>query len=134
MWLLSEERSRRFWVDACRAQSKESGGGDLNRDGSKSLTADHRNTLCAWAAGKPTIKALYIFGSYATGKARAQSDLDVALEFIEDLDEPDAELICNRDSWRQELTALTGICVKDIYKSTDSVVVDGPKLPIFLRY
>ena len=52
--------------------------------------------LAKWAVGKPTIKALYVFGSYARGQARPDSDLDLAFEFI-NVDAPLSELIEKAD-------------------------------------
>jgi predicted nucleotidyltransferase len=86
--------------------------------------------LHKWAASKPTIKALYIFGSYARGDARIDSDLDLAFEFA-DVDEADAELICNARVWKAELTTLTGIIVKDLYLSTAQPVTSGPTVCVF---
>ena len=80
-----------------------------------------REALRTWAASKPTIKALYVFGSYARGKAHQDSDLDLAFEFA-DVDEADAELICKAAAWKAELSLLTGITVKDLYHSTAAPV------------
>jgi predicted nucleotidyltransferase len=77
-----------------------------------------RKTLAKWAESKPTIKTLYVFGSYATGRAHQGSDLDLAFEFV-DVDDPLAELISNAASWKTELTGLTGIPVKDVYLNSD---------------
>jgi predicted nucleotidyltransferase len=87
--------------------------------------------LAKWAAGKPTIKALYAFGSYARGEAGPDSDLDLAFDFI-DVDDPLSELIEKAAAWKAELNRLTGIVVKDVRLSTD-VVAQGPKLLIFSR-
>ncbi len=86
------------------------------------LDADLRSKLAKWAASKPTIKGLYVFGSYAKGEARADSDLDLAFEFVDGLDDPLAELIENAAAWKAELTALAGITVKDLYLHSDEVV------------
>jgi len=80
-----------------------------------------RNTLATWAASKPTIKALYVFGSYARGEARPDSDLDLAFEFT-GVDEDEAELITNSAPWKAELTRLTGIAIKDVYLRTSDPV------------
>jgi predicted nucleotidyltransferase len=77
-----------------------------------------REILTTWAANKPTIKSLYVFGSYAIGTNHPGSDLDLAFEMI-DVDSPLAELITNAAAWKAELTQLTGILVKDLYLSTD---------------
>jgi predicted nucleotidyltransferase/uncharacterized protein YodC (DUF2158 family) len=86
--------------------------------------------LRAWAASKPTVKALYVFGSYARGEALSASDLDIALEF-QNVDEDDAELICNRAAWKAELTQITGITVKDIYHVAAKPVTSGPRVQVF---
>jgi predicted nucleotidyltransferase len=91
-----------------------------------------RRALERWAASKPTIKALYIFGSYARGEARPGSDLDLAFEFTA-VDEADAELICNSKAWKTELTCLTGITVKDLYHSTAATERHGPTVRVFGR-
>lgn len=75
--------------------------------------------LVAWAAGKPTIKALYVFGSYAKGTAHSTSDLDLAFEFA-GVDDPLSELIENAAAWKAEVSLLTGLVVKDFYLSTDA--------------
>jgi predicted nucleotidyltransferase len=62
-----------------------------------------REVLALWASTKPTIRALYVFGSYAAGTAHAGSDLDLAFDFT-GIDEADAELITNAASWKAELT------------------------------
>jgi predicted nucleotidyltransferase len=88
--------------------------------------------LARWAASKPSIKALCIFGSYARGEARPDSDLDIALDFT-GVGQADAELITNRAAWKAELTRLTGTPVNDIYHCADSVVRDGPTVIVFMR-
>jgi predicted nucleotidyltransferase len=89
-----------------------------------------REALRRWAATKPTIKALYVFGSYARGEARPGSDLDLAFEFT-GVDEADAELICNAKAWKAELILLTGIAVKDLYHSTAAPARNGPTVQVF---
>jgi predicted nucleotidyltransferase len=87
--------------------------------------------LAKWAQAKPTIKTLYVFGSYAEGTARRDSDLDLAFDFM-NVDEPLSELIENAADWKAELSRLTGIVVKDVYLVTDAVS-RGPKVLIFRR-
>jgi predicted nucleotidyltransferase len=87
--------------------------------------------LAKWAVGKPTIKALYVFGSYARGQARPDSDLDLAFEFI-NVDAPLSELIEKAESWKAELCQLTGVVVKDVRLITDPVA-QGTKVLIFGR-
>ena len=93
---------------------------------------DLRAKLQGWAASKSTIKALYVFRSYARGTAQPDSDLDLAFEFT-GVHEPDAELICNAKAWKTELTRLTGIMVKDLYHSTDAPVRKGVAVLAFSR-
>ena len=96
------------------------------------MNDDLRGKLQNWAATKPTIKALYVFGSYARGAAQPGSDLDLAFEFT-GVDEADAELICNAKAWKTELTRLTGITVKDLYHSTAAPVRKGAVVLVFNR-
>ena len=88
--------------------------------------------LVTWAASKPTVKALYVFGSYARGEARPESDLDLAFEFA-GVDNDDAELIENASAWKAELTELTGIPVRHLYHSTAAPVRNGPSVLVFRR-
>ena len=90
-----------------------------------------REALAQWAASKPTIGALYVFGSYAAGTANAGSDLDLAFDFV-GVDESLAELIVNALPWKAELTHLTGLVVKDLYLSTDPVA-KGPRELVLSR-
>ena len=90
-----------------------------------------REILAQWAAAQPTVKTLYVFGSYARGDAHAGSDLDLAFDFT-DPTEALSELIENAAAWKAELTQLTGITVKDLYLSTDSPA-QGPRLEVFRR-
>jgi predicted nucleotidyltransferase len=89
-----------------------------------------REALQRWVAKKPTIKALYVFGSYARNEARPDSDLDIAFDFTI-VDEADAELICNAKMWKAELTKTTGVTVKDLYHYVDAVVQSGPTVRVF---
>ena len=82
-----------------------------------------------WAAAKPVICALYVFGSYARGEARPDSDLDIAI----DVNGDDVELIENRRFWKAELTQLTGIEVKDIYRSNAAPVLRSTIVLIYRR-
>jgi predicted nucleotidyltransferase len=85
--------------------------------------------LANWAETKPTIKALYVFGSYARGEARPGSDLDLAV----DVDNDDAELISKNAEWRAELARLTELRIDTIYHSTAAPVTRGPGVLVYRR-
>ena len=85
--------------------------------------------LRAWAATKPIIRALFVFGSYARGEATPESDLDLAV----DVDGDDVELIGNNRAWRSELAHLTGLEIGPFYHVTAHPVASGPKVLIFRR-
>ena len=91
-----------------------------------------RSTLAGWAESKATIRALYVFGSRASGTARPDSDLDLAFAFIAAVDNDLAELIQNAGAWKGELSNLTGLRVKDVYLSSDQVV-GSERVPVFCR-
>lgn len=68
--------------------------------------------LSAWAAGKPTIRRLWVFGSRARGDHRSDSDLDVAF-LIDRLPEHERQHFIDhvRPAWREELAALVNLSV-----------------------
>ena len=88
-----------------------------------------RDIVSQWAAAKPTIRAVYVFGSYARGEATPESDLDLAV----DVADGDAELICNSRAWRAELAKLTGLEIGPFYHLTATPVASGPKVLVFSR-
>jgi predicted nucleotidyltransferase len=90
-----------------------------------------REALCAWAQRTRPVAALYVFGSYARGEATETSDLDIALELAPDDREADSELIERAWAWKSELTAETGIRVRDIYLASAPCTAD--KVLIFRR-
>ncbi len=65
---------------------------------------------------------MYAFGSRAKGTNRPGSDLDLAFEFVPEIDCALAELIENRARWGSELTTLLGVRVKDLYLLSDESV------------
>jgi predicted nucleotidyltransferase len=85
--------------------------------------------LSQWAATKPTIRALYVFGSYARGEATRESDLDLAVDVADD----DVDLVCNSRAWRAELAELTGLEVGPFYHVTAKPVASGLKVLVFSR-
>ncbi len=68
--------------------------------------------------------------SAAPRAVKPTSDLDLAVEFF-DVDEADAELICNARAWKAELTRLTSITVKDLYHRTAEPVANGAVMRVF---
>ena len=101
------------------------------RHGSMLSSRIRSSQLAAWAETKPTIKALYVFGSRAKGTAEPDSDLDLAFDFVDGVDNELAELIENAADWKAEVTKLTGIQVNDVYLSGDPIV--GPKRVLVFR-
>ena len=68
---------------------------------------DASKRIREWAATKRDIAAVYIFGSRVRGGARADSDFDIAIEFINpDADGAFADFIFESETWRQELQRL----------------------------
>ena len=78
--------------------------------------------IAAWAGSKSTIRALHVFGSRAEGTAGPDSDLDLAFDFVDTVDDALAELIDNAAAWRIELSKITGFTVKALYLASDRVV------------
>ncbi len=66
-----------------------------------SLSPATKSKLTGWAATKPIIKALYVFGSRARGAVEPDADLDLAFDFIDGIDGADAELIENAAVWKK---------------------------------
>jgi predicted nucleotidyltransferase len=93
--------------------------------------ADLTAKLATWAAGKPTIKALYVFGSYARSEQTRTFDLDLAFEFV-GVGQDFVELTTNARAWKAEVSRLTGLVVKDVYLST-SPVAQRDRVLVFSR-
>ena len=90
-----------------------------------------REALCAWAERTRSVMTLCVFGSYARGEATDGTDLDIALELVPDDGEVDSELIEHAQDWKAELTAETGVQVRDIYHASDACTAG--KVLIFRR-
>ncbi|MEL1265323.1 nucleotidyltransferase domain-containing protein [Pseudoxanthomonas putridarboris] len=73
---------------------------------------DVRQSLSDWAANKPLVARLWIFGSRARGDHRADSDLDIAIQLdltaANGMDESGglATWMFDADGWEEELAAL----------------------------
>jgi len=96
------------------------------------MTNDLDATLAAWADKHPDILSLFVFGSRARGDARPDSDLDLAIELDESRETPLTVLVVNRAQWQQELSALTGLVVRDLYLWDDRPV-SGPVKEVYWR-
>jgi predicted nucleotidyltransferase len=88
--------------------------------------------LAEWAAKQPEIISLFVFGSRARGDARLDSDVDLAFELDDTRESQLTVLIVNRARWQRELTALTGLVVRDLYL-WDTPEVSGPAREIYWR-
>lgn len=69
--------------------------------------------LQRWAVANPYIGKLWLFGSYAKGTAREDSDLDIAIEIVipperEGKENALAVYICEKQAWQKELQELLG--------------------------
>ena len=43
------------------------------------------NVIAQWADQRPAVERVYIFGSHVRGDARPDSDLDIAIDFVQNL-------------------------------------------------
>jgi len=93
---------------------------------------DVDNALAEWAAKRSEILALFVFGSRARGDARPDSDLDLAFELDESRESQLTVLVVNREQWQRELSALTGLVVRDLYLWGDPEVT-GPVRQVYGR-
>ncbi|SRR6266404_4139117 len=88
--------------------------------------------LAQWAAQQPEILGLFVFGSFAKGTAKADSDLDLAVELDDTRETELTVLVSNAGRWQTALSGLTGLRVKDIYLRSDDHVI-GPVIQVFGR-
>ncbi len=86
--------------------------------------------LREWAHSRPSVLRLWVFGSYAAGTARADSDLDLAFTF-DAVDNELAELIELAASDKEALARITGMTVKDMHLETDAPVQNSARLLIY---
>ena len=90
------------------------------------------DALAEWAASRPEVLALFVFGSRARGDARPDSDLDVAVELDDSHESQLTVLVTNRAQWQRELSALTGFVVRDLYLWGDPEIT-GPVRQVYGR-
>lgn len=64
--------------------------------------------VAKWARSKPIVMRVYLFGSRVRGDHRPDSDLDIAVELVPDLDESGglATWMHEKKEWIEELKAL----------------------------
>jgi len=91
-----------------------------------------RDVLAQWAAQHPEILALYVFGRRASGTARPDSELDLAVELDGRHESEPTILIANRAHWQTVLGELTGCPVKDVRLVSDKDV-NGTVIEVFRR-
>lgn len=65
--------------------------------------------ISAFFENRPEVAAVYLFGSYASGRQLIESDIDIGILFDEQVDTP------YTDSIDQYIAALSRICRKDIH-------------------
>jgi len=71
------------------------------------LTQDQVDAISEWAAHNPHVIEVRLFGSRAKGKARLDSDIDLALRVKGDTPgERDGNLIVHRAEWHAQLRQL----------------------------
>jgi predicted nucleotidyltransferase len=85
--------------------------------------------LARWAAQHPEVHRIYIFGSRARGDHRPDSDLDIAVELVENLDESGglaAWMTELKPAWLPEVQALLPFKIDfQRYGSTTPTVAEG---------
>jgi predicted nucleotidyltransferase len=70
--------------------------------------------LCAWAAANESVRELWLFGSFARGDAREESDVDIALALMLPKGNHDwafGNYFCFESEWKRELEAIVGRAV-----------------------
>ena len=75
--------------------------------------------LNEWAKQNPKIERVVVFGSRARGDARPDSDLDLAMRFVPEVDSTLSELITHAAAWCAELTNLLGVLVTEMELADD---------------
>jgi predicted nucleotidyltransferase len=89
---------------------------------------DHENLkeiIFNWASTLPVKVRVYLFGSRLKGTAKSDSDLDIAIEFLESDD--DLMWFDYHDKWQGYLTDKTGL-------SVDLQLYEGDRSPHLKKY
>lgn len=69
------------------------------------LPKRYKVAIAEWAKNDPLIQSVYVYGSYAKGVARPDSDLDVAVKLSSPDDVVYADFIFEAERWKAELQA-----------------------------
>jgi predicted nucleotidyltransferase len=84
-----------------------------------------RHVLVDWARNEPQIRALFVFGSRAMGRATASSNIDLAVELSVPEDEQLVTFLNNRQRWRADLQRVTGMRVKNLVLRGESTAASS---------
>jgi predicted nucleotidyltransferase len=88
------------------------------------LLASWLSDLARWAADRPEVEELYVYGSRVTGSAQPGSDLDVAVRLREwEGEAPFILWMFRGENWAAELQALLPIPVHLQAALDDDIVV-----------
>ena len=80
-------------------------------------------TIKTWACDLPFQIKIYFFGSRLKGAARSDSDVDIALEFLEPSVKQKQAMLWfdNHDKWEKELSNLLGMQADlELYENNES--------------
>jgi predicted nucleotidyltransferase len=67
--------------------------------------------LRSWASGNDSIRQLWLFGSRATGRSRADSDVDLAVSLVPPVGKHNWALgnyVARGDEWQEQLKGIVG--------------------------
>lgn len=102
---------------------------EMNETGVKkevlpSLTETEKKII-RWASSLPYRCRIYLFGSYMKGTFNVNSDLDIALEFLDkSFNEALGIYFANKSKWMTDLTSELGIRVDlQLYHESETVFI-----------
>lgn len=88
--------------------------------------------LAGWAQSKQQLAALHIFGARARGDHRPDSELALALEFV-DVENEARLLRDHAPTWNQELADLSGLDVAELELRSNKQIVKLPVVTVYRR-
>lgn len=91
-----------------------------------------RHVLIDWARNEPQIRALFVFGNRAKGRATVSSDLDLAVELVAPDDEQLLTFLDQRERWRADLQRVTGMRIKNLELRGESATA-GSGVEVYRR-